>query len=137
MFLVGVTVPGLLLMSTFGERGAGLGRTLSSSALAAVECWAFLMLVPSASHTCSPSVRCTVKIWNSKVGCINIKYVFHHIPLAKHISMLRNLKHLFSVLIYHNNESDQFLLRQSQSAHHIFKHEAELSHADSSCFPTW
>lgn len=60
-----VAVPGLLLMSTLGERGAGLGRTLSSSALAAVECWAFLMLVPSASHTCSPRVSCTVKIWNS------------------------------------------------------------------------
>ncbi|TNN88991.1 hypothetical protein EYF80_000869 [Liparis tanakae] len=56
------SIPGLLLMSTLGERGAGLGRTLSSSALAAVECWAFLMLVPSASHTCSPRVSCTVKI---------------------------------------------------------------------------
>lgn len=56
-------VPGLLLTSTFGDRGAGLGRTLSARALAAVECWAFLMLVPSASHTCSPSVSCTVKIW--------------------------------------------------------------------------
>lgn len=58
-------LPGLLLTSTLGERGAGLGRTLSASALAAVECWAFLMLVPSASHTCSPRVSCTVKIWNS------------------------------------------------------------------------
>lgn len=109
MFLVAATVPGLLLMSTFGERGAGLGRTLSSSALAAVECWAFFMLVPSASHTCSPSISCTVKIW---------KGIFHHIPFAEHISVLRNLKHLFSVLLFHNfRATNSYSDRVSRSQH--------------------
>lgn len=62
LVFIHVALPGLLLMSTLGERGAGRGSMLSSRALAAVECWAFLMLVPSASHTCSPRVSCTVKI---------------------------------------------------------------------------
>lgn len=41
----------------------GLGRVVSARAAVAAECWAFLMLVPSASHCCSPSVSRTEKIW--------------------------------------------------------------------------
>jgi len=55
-------VPGLLLLSTLGERGGGLGRLLSVRAMVAVECWAFLMLLPSDSQTWFPKHSCTVKI---------------------------------------------------------------------------
>lgn len=44
----------------------GLGRVVSARAAAAAECWAFLMLVPSASHCCSPSVSRTEKIWKEQ-----------------------------------------------------------------------
>lgn len=50
-------------------RGAlmvGLGRLVSARAAAAAECWAFLILVPSASHCCSPSVSRTEKIWKEQ-----------------------------------------------------------------------
>lgn len=73
---IDVALPGLLLMSTLGERGAGRGSMLSSRALAAVECWAFLMLVPSASHTCSPRVSCTVKICR-RDGCQPVGTLLH------------------------------------------------------------
>lgn len=44
----------------------GLGRVVSARAAAAAECWAFLMLVPSASHCCSPSVSLTEKIFKGQ-----------------------------------------------------------------------
>lgn len=46
----------------------GLGRVVSARAAAAAECWAFLMLVPSASHCCSPSVSLTEKIFKDQRG---------------------------------------------------------------------
>lgn len=46
----------------------GLGRVVSARAAAAAECWAFLMLVPSASHCCSPSVSLTEKILTDQRG---------------------------------------------------------------------
>ena len=55
-------------MSTLGERAAGLGSTLSVRAVEAVVCWAFLMLVPSASHTCSPRDSCTVNTCRRREG---------------------------------------------------------------------
>lgn len=46
----------------------GLGRVVSARAAAAAECWAFLMLVPSASHCWSPSVSLTEKILKDEMG---------------------------------------------------------------------
>lgn len=46
----------------------GLGRVVSARAAAAAECWAFLMLVPSASHCWSPSVSLTEKILKDETG---------------------------------------------------------------------
>lgn len=44
----------------------GLGSVVSARADAAAECWAFLMLVPSASQCWSPSVSLTEKIWQTQ-----------------------------------------------------------------------
>lgn len=61
-----IVIPGLLLTLFLGGLGVGLGRVVSFNALLAAACWAFLILLPSASHVCSPRVSCTVNIFKTK-----------------------------------------------------------------------
>lgn len=60
-----IVIPGLLLTLFLGGLGVGLGRVVSFNALLAAACWAFLILLPSASHVCSPRVSCTVNIFKT------------------------------------------------------------------------
>lgn len=46
----------------------GLGSVVSTRADAAAECWAFLILGPSASQYWSPSVSRTENIWQVAEG---------------------------------------------------------------------
>lgn len=57
--------PGILL-ELWGVLRVGLGSVVSRRADAAAECWAFLMLGPSASQYWSPSVSRTENIWGSR-----------------------------------------------------------------------
>lgn len=61
-----LNIPGLLLTLFLGGLRVGLGRVLSLRALLAAEWWAFLILLPSASQVCSPSVSSTVNIFKDR-----------------------------------------------------------------------
>lgn len=61
--------PGLLRM----DLGGGCLNSVLVNALAAAECWAFLMLGPSASYSSFPSFRVTVKIFLCAGPCSPVR----------------------------------------------------------------